>query len=45
MCLPETALQLDTLVGDIEDAVSYTMSNKNIKKHSSDENSGVSTLS
>lgn len=36
----ETALKLDTLVGDIEDAVSYTMSNKNIRKHSSDENSG-----
>ncbi|KAL5057838.1 hypothetical protein RYX36_029442 [Vicia faba] len=35
----ETALKLDTLVGDIEDAVSYTMS-KNIRKHSSDENSG-----
>ncbi|WJX69984.1 hypothetical protein P8452_54143 [Trifolium repens] len=35
----ETALKLDTLVGDIEDAVSYTMS-KNIRKHSFDENSG-----
>jgi hypothetical protein len=44
VCLPETALKLDTLVGDIEDAVSYTMS-KNIRKHSFDENSGVSTLS
>ncbi|KHN07209.1 RINT1-like protein [Glycine soja] len=30
----ETALKLDTLVGDIEDAVSFTMS-KNIRKHSS----------
>ncbi|OIW01256.1 hypothetical protein TanjilG_10417 [Lupinus angustifolius] len=34
----ETALKLDTLVGDIEDAVSYTMS-KNLRKHSSDQNS------
>ncbi|KAG4921810.1 hypothetical protein JHK82_050754 [Glycine max] len=30
----EKALKLDTLVGDIEDAVSFTMS-KNIRKHSS----------
>ncbi|TKY44467.1 RINT protein MAG2 [Spatholobus suberectus] len=34
----ETALKLDTLVGDIEDAVSFTMS-KNIRKHSSSQNS------
>ncbi|KAI4343855.1 hypothetical protein L6164_011156 [Bauhinia variegata] len=34
----ETALKLDTLVGDIEDAVSYTM-NKNLRKHSSTQNS------
>ncbi|XP_027350399.1 RINT1-like protein MAG2 isoform X2 [Abrus precatorius] len=34
----ETALKLDTLVGDIEDAVSYTMS-KNMGKHSSIQNS------
>ncbi|KAE9592082.1 hypothetical protein Lal_00012918 [Lupinus albus] len=34
----ETALKLDTLVGDIEDAVSYTMS-KNLRKHSSDQKS------
>ncbi|KAK7293007.1 hypothetical protein RJT34_15867 [Clitoria ternatea] len=34
----ETALKLDTLVGDIEDAVSYTM-RKNIRKHSSSQNS------
>lgn len=34
----ETALKLDTLVGDIEDAVSSVM-NKNLKKHSSTQNS------
>ncbi|XP_004515612.1 RINT1-like protein MAG2 isoform X1 [Cicer arietinum] len=34
----ETALKLDTLVGDIEDAVLNTMS-KNIRRHSSDSNS------
>ncbi|KAK7251980.1 hypothetical protein RIF29_35625 [Crotalaria pallida] len=34
----ETALKLDTLVGDIEDAVSYAMS-KTPKKYSSDQNS------
>lgn len=34
----ETALKLDTLVGDIEDAVSFTMS-KNIRKHSPSQNS------
>ncbi|XP_028788498.1 RINT1-like protein MAG2 isoform X1 [Neltuma alba] len=34
----ETALKLDSLVGDIEDAVSYTM-NKNLRKHSSSQNS------
>ncbi|XP_054807498.1 RINT1-like protein MAG2 [Prosopis cineraria] len=34
----ETALKLDSLVGDIEDAVSYTM-NKNLRKHSSAQNS------
>ncbi|KAJ1383350.1 RINT-1/Tip20 [Sesbania bispinosa] len=33
-----TALKLDTLVGDIEDAVSYTMS-KSLRKHSSNQNS------
>ncbi|GAV73011.1 RINT1_TIP1 domain-containing protein [Cephalotus follicularis] len=35
----ETALKLDTLVGDIEDAVSSTM-NKNLRKHISTQNSG-----
>lgn len=44
LCLPETALKLDTLVGDIEDAVSHTM-NKNLRKHSSVQNSEVSSLS
>lgn len=44
VCLPETALKLDNLIGDIEDAVSYTMS-KNTRRHSSDQNSEVSTLS
>ena len=39
--LSETALKLDTLVGDIEDAVSSVM-NKNLKKHSSTQNSDVS---
>ncbi|XP_028763431.1 RINT1-like protein MAG2 [Neltuma alba] len=34
----ETALKLVSLVGDIEDAVSYTM-NKNLRKHSSSQNS------
>lgn len=34
----ETALKLDTLIGDIEDAVSFTMT-KNIRKHSSSQNS------
>ncbi|XP_061354929.1 RINT1-like protein MAG2 [Gastrolobium bilobum] len=34
----ETALKLDTLVGDIEDAVSYTMS-KTLRKPSSNQNS------
>ncbi|KAK4844279.1 hypothetical protein QYF36_018438 [Acer negundo] len=34
----ETALKLDSLVGDIEDAVSSTM-NKNMRKHSSTKNS------
>ncbi|KAF7838442.1 RINT1-like protein MAG2 [Senna tora] len=34
----ETALKLDTLVGDLEDAVSYTM-NKNLRKNSSTKNS------
>ncbi|XP_057437009.1 RINT1-like protein MAG2 isoform X2 [Lotus japonicus] len=34
----ETALKLDTLVGDIEDAVSNAM-NKNLRKHSSNQNS------
>ncbi|QCE11632.1 RINT-1/TIP-20 protein [Vigna unguiculata] len=34
----ETALKLDTLVGDIEDAVSFTMS-KSMRKHSSSQNS------
>ncbi|KAK4264212.1 hypothetical protein QN277_025421 [Acacia crassicarpa] len=33
----EMALKLDSLVGDIEDAVSYTM-NKNLRKHSSSQN-------
>ncbi|KAL9276830.1 hypothetical protein ACSQ67_025620 [Phaseolus vulgaris] len=37
-CLPETALKLDTLVGDIEDAVSYTM-NKSMRKQSASQNS------
>ena len=44
MCLSETALKLDTLVGDIEDAVSYTMS-KHLRMHSSNQNSEVSKLS
>jgi hypothetical protein len=39
--LSETALKLDTLVGDIEDAVSSIM-NKNLRKHSSTQKSGVS---
>jgi len=43
-CLPETALKLDNLVGDIEDAVSYTMS-KTMRKHSASQNSQVSMLS
>lgn len=43
-CLPETALKLDTLVGDIEDAVSYTM-NKSMRKQSASQNSQVSMLS
>ncbi|KAI7986985.1 RINT1-like protein MAG2 [Camellia lanceoleosa] len=34
----ETALKLDTLVGDIEDAVSSTI-NRNLRKHSSTQNS------
>ncbi|ESW12550.1 hypothetical protein PHAVU_008G122500 [Phaseolus vulgaris] len=34
----ETALKLDTLVGDIEDAVSYTM-NKSMRKQSASQNS------
>ncbi|KAL2336689.1 hypothetical protein Fmac_011135 [Flemingia macrophylla] len=34
----ETALKLDTLVGDIEDAVSFTMS-KNMRKHFPSQNS------
>lgn len=41
VCLSETALKLDTLIGDIEDAVSFTMT-KNIRKHSSSQNSQVS---
>lgn len=39
----ETALKLDTLVGDIEDAVSSTV-NRNLRKHPSALNSEVSTL-
>ncbi|KAK7329738.1 hypothetical protein VNO77_23915 [Canavalia gladiata] len=34
----ETALKLDTLVGDIEDAVSYTLT-KNMRRHSSSQSS------
>lgn len=41
--LPETALKLDTMVGDIEDAVSSTMK-KNLKKHYSAQNSEVRTV-
>uniref|UniRef100_A0A5B7BIY7 Putative RINT1-like protein MAG2 n=1 Tax=Davidia involucrata TaxID=16924 RepID=A0A5B7BIY7_DAVIN len=39
----ETALKLDTLVGDIEDAVSSTMS-KNLRKHVSTQNSKETRL-
>lgn len=39
----ETALKLDTLVGDIEDAVSSSV-NRNLRKNPSAPNSEVSTL-
>ncbi|KAG6635432.1 hypothetical protein I3843_11G041400 [Carya illinoinensis] len=39
----ETALKLDNLVGDIEDAVSSTM-NKNLRKHSMTQNSEETRL-
>lgn len=42
LCLPETALKLDSLIGDIEDAVSSTM-NKTMRKHASTKKSEVST--
>lgn len=40
--LSETALKLNSLVGDIEDAVSSAMNN-NLRRHSSTQNSEVST--
>lgn len=41
ICLSETALKLDSLVGDIEDAVSSAMNN-NLRSHST-QDSEVST--
>lgn len=42
LSLSETALKLDSLIGDIEDAVSSTMT-KNLKKYYSTQNSEVSS--
>lgn len=42
LCLSETALKLDTLIGDIEDAVSSTMK-KTLKKHYGARESEVSS--